>query len=80
MLLKAGYSKKVPTEIQYSTHDFFSSICVEIPDDITKEDEDKIRQKLRWIWRLTKEEAENQIKEYWEEVRKRREEHHGPTV
>ena len=67
MILKAGYSKKVPTEIQYSTHDFFSSISIEVPDDISEDDGEKIREKLRWIWKLTKEEAEQQIKEYWKQ-------------
>ena len=57
--MNASYSKKVPTEIDYSSQSFHASVEVELPDGLS---ELQLKQRIHDTFKLVKDSVETEIK------------------
>ncbi len=56
--LHASYSKKVPAEVQYSSHSFHASIEVELPDGMP---EGELQNRIHQTFKMVRNSVENEI-------------------
>ena len=58
--ISSSYSKKVPTDVQFSSQQYHAGIEIELPDTVAG-DRDAMKEKLRSMYRLLKESVDEQI-------------------